>query len=189
MIRTCFTSIRISIHAPREGGDRSASLALSVSKEFQSTPPARGATYKYRYHIFTISFQSTPPARGATLVYFLQAPIQGISIHAPREGGDRMTTPLILKRLDFNPRPPRGGRPPCQGTQTETHHFNPRPPRGGRRTFEAYIPQSMTISIHAPREGGDFLRETHDLLELKFQSTPPARGATLPSHLPLSWLS
>ena len=55
----------ISIHAPREGGDRSANLALSVSKEFQSTPPARGAT------------------AGVLICQWHNS----ISIHAPREGG------------------------------------------------------------------------------------------------------
>ena len=80
--------VLISIHAPREGGDvvhqqfchqlvqfqstppargaTSASLALSVSKEFQSTPPARGATYVELADIQSQIFQSTPPARGAT---------------------------------------------------------------------------------------------------------------------------
>ena len=35
---------RISIHAPREGGDASLIAQVSVDYLFQSTPPARGAT-------------------------------------------------------------------------------------------------------------------------------------------------
>ena len=35
-----------------------------------------------------------------------------------------------------------------------------------------------TISIHAPREGGDFLGYQRGELVSAFQSTPPARGAT-----------
>ena len=34
-----------------------------------------------------------------------------ISIHAPREGGDRDGGKDPNRRKDFNPRPPRGGRP------------------------------------------------------------------------------
>ena len=34
-----------------------------------------------------------------------------ISIHAPREGGDVIYHNLLTKLVDFNPRPPRGGRP------------------------------------------------------------------------------
>ena len=35
------------------------------------------------------------------------------------------------------------------------------------------------ISIHAPREGGDVVTPAALYLLLIFQSTPPARGATL----------
>ena len=58
--------IDISIHAPREGGDRSDDLRGIVFGQFQSTPPARGATYDNRKMAMT----------------------NDISIHAPREGGD-----------------------------------------------------------------------------------------------------
>ena len=56
----------ISIHAPREGGDK---LSLRFWKRwatFQSTPPARGATMKFSLSKSNSLFQSTPPARGAT---------------------------------------------------------------------------------------------------------------------------
>ena len=36
----------------------------------------------------------------------------------------------------------------------------------------------IIISIHAPREGGDFGRQEFELWTPEFQSTPPARGAT-----------
>ena len=58
---------------------------------------------------------------------------QGISIHAPREGGDACG-------LEW-------------GAQLE--YFNPRPPRGGRRALVAALLRNKFISIHAPREGGD----------------------------------
>ena len=35
------------------------------------------------------------------------------------------------------------------------------------------------ISIHAPREGGDGTKNPQRTGQLRFQSTPPARGATL----------
>ena len=102
-----------------------------------------------------------------------------ISIHAPREGGDPVPGTINAPYGYFNPRPPRGGRPPD--------------------VIRAY--PSLYISIHAPREGGDFnnFRHLHrvsnfnprpprggrqlpltcDLLKSGFQSTPPARGATV----------
>ena len=56
-----------------------------------------------------------------------------ISIHALREEGDYTDVQKFLKRLNFYPRPPRGGRP---NTSTSTSG-------------------SITISIHALREEGD----------------------------------
>ena len=56
-----------------------------------------------------------------------------ISIHAPREGGDRSCPVLSAART----------------------HFNPRPPRGGRLVHFCLSGSPDKISIHAPREGGD----------------------------------
>ena len=75
---------------PRGGRQHTANHFVSLGAKFQSTPPARGATRTYSRLLASIIFQSTPPARGATTgkkgedgkdIY--------ISIHAPREGGDR----------------------------------------------------------------------------------------------------
>ena len=55
-------------------------------------------------------FQSTPPARGATQLDQQQALDQGVSIHAPRAGGDMLEWEKRNQGKSFNPRPPRGGR-------------------------------------------------------------------------------
>ena len=79
----------------------------------------------------------------------------------------------------FNPRPPRGGR---LARYRQSFHgntdFNPRPLRGGRHRGGGGGHVSAEISIHAPREGGDIRRDRHRPNRDKFQSTPPARGAT-----------
>ena len=41
---------------------------------------------------------------------------------------------------------------------------------------------SFGISIHAPREGGDIAVTSQPFIEVGFQSTPPARGATAKMH-------
>ena len=63
---------------------------LDFFQTFQSTPPARGATLTCPSGTSEREvFQSTPPARGATIFLHLVAVhITVISIHAPREGGD-----------------------------------------------------------------------------------------------------
>ena len=56
-----------------------------------------------------------------------------ISIHALREEGDlKLQYLILLLGLNFNPRPPRGGRPYGVHPNAEWSNFNPRPPRGGR---------------------------------------------------------
>ena len=107
---------------------------------------------------------------------------QIISIHAPREGGD--------------------GK--CRSYQPRRRRFQSTPPvRGATHSYSAWE-KGCNISIHAPREGGDVrivkeMRE-HDnfnprpreggdynkwppaIDRLGFQSTPPARGATIYRH-------
>ena len=179
------------------------------------------------FHVAGLEFQSTPPARGATAStfslarsstsYFNPRPPRGgrrhdlrgllhkgaISIHAPREGGDAL--PLSLHReVDhhFNPRPPRGGRQQNPRRQYRRDRISIHAPREGGDRCLSRVSASVDkrISIHAPREGGDpgdreyFPGRRHFnprpprggrrdswssfSITMSFQSTPPARGAT-----------
>ena len=101
-----------------------------------------------------------------------------ISIHAPREGGDVRPYSAMFKGLDFNPRPPRGGR---------LRHFyhiiiyvmiSIHAPREGGDPGRCAESAGLDISIHAPREGGDDACGQRQPARQRFQSTPPARGAT-----------
>ena len=101
-------------------------------------------------------FQSTPPARGATLLFRPLAVLMGISIHAPREGGDCMVLGYAIEIGRFQSTPPaRGATIMFNKLASLTRNFNPRPPRGGRRLYCGGHPVRPVISIHAPREGGD----------------------------------
>ena len=146
----------VSIHAPREGSDRTCIKPRSASKCFNPRSP-RGERHVHRVlmcvgHRFNprsprgerlnccrvmhglLSFQSTLPARGAT-----QAVIFG-------------TVPLI--------------------------GFNPRSLRGERREKVTEQVAVDVVSIHAPREGSDVTGQSQRPHAQKFQSTLPARGAT-----------
>ena len=106
------------------------------------------------------AFQSTLPARGATRKGIAQSMKFSVSIHAPREGSDQSVLQLRYLHLGFNPRSPRGERLRPQPRTTHRECFNPRSPRGERP---------------APRAGA--------LIFAKFQSTLPARGATVNSYI------
>ena len=57
--------------------------------------------------------------------------------------------------------------------------FQSTPPARGATEIAERITESIVISIHAPREGGDGLGNLFFGIITLFQSTPPARGATL----------
>ena len=102
---------------------------------------------------------------------------QLVSIHAPRVGGDRMAHLITRACLRFNPRPRVGGDPRCGYNSHGIMCFNPRPRVGGDpgsvleivdqilfqstppargATFESQDVQDvLSVSIHAPRVGGD----------------------------------
>ena len=76
-----------------------------------------------------------------------------ISIHALREEGDRPASRQSPCNLNFNPRPPRGGRPPITITLPTTRcYFNPRPPRGERPFKVAlYVYADLYFNPRPPR--------------------------------------
>ena len=192
---------KISIHAPRAGGDE------------------RGLYGQRRIMIF----QSTPPVRGATSKAMILCAGQWISIHAPRAGGDPtlwlntrigtrfQSTPPVRgattgnfipaqKRNDFNPRPPCGGRQICTDTVLKNRKISIHAPRAGGDLHCLQVRAAIEISIHAPRAGGDGRKKAETEREYnfnprppcggrpqrpargyyggRFQSTPPVRGAT-----------
>ena len=146
---------------------------------FQSTLPARGATVRRHIRAAKPEFQSTLPARGATnLSLDMIFSDCNISIHAPREGSDTLSTDIGLFGNYFNPRSPRGERlstiadtfstlsisihAPREGSDNSPpvrtgskSNFNPRSPRGERHGLFQAIKVIDGISIHAPREGSD----------------------------------
>ena len=153
------SSSTISIHAPRTGSDCSTSSVPSSPIRFQSTLPARGAT-------FVAVFRE----RGDL-----------ISIHAPRTGSDFGGNSESHVGQYFNPRSPHGERlqatcllfyyplisihAPRTGSDSfgffkhcANSHFNPRSPHGERP------------SCPPRKQNGNS----------RFQSTLPARGATFP---------
>ena len=172
--------------------------------EFQSTHPARGATGEGDFiACFHPLFQSTHPARGATAGDKLGGGDQRISIHAPREGCDHTHIHIIGVGQRISIHAPREGcddvskerffvKAPFQSTHPargatahitiywyETRNFNPRTPRGVRPLPPTPLSRGKSISIHAPREGCDAVFFVALSTIIPFQSTHPARGATM----------
>ena len=125
----------ISIHAPREGGDLAAPKCRVVQPEFQSTPPARGATrIRYRAGLCDHRISIHAPREGGD-AYVPRVIGQeiSISIHAPREGGDKGRVYVTLNKNISIHAPREGGDLHSNAFDGSVQDFNPRPPRGGRR--------------------------------------------------------
>ena len=87
---------------------------------------------------------------------------------------------MFAKRLNFNPRSPRGLRLFCFSCKASISDFNPRSPRGLRLMQELIQVQKLKISIHAAQEGCDHNFAHLITLPKAFQSTQPKRAATKP---------
>ena len=93
--------------------------------------------------------------RGATLAERVYSGFVDISIHAPRAGGDYPYVYNMRSEIDFNPRPPCGGRRTKALILFKHMEFQSTPPvRGATAAGDTTIADN-DISIHAPRAGGD----------------------------------
>ena len=137
------------------GERRERAAAPTEKQRFQSTLPARGATFAPVVLDATDRFQSTLPARGATSAVDFKAVRLHISIHAPRTGSDP-GSPAERRNDYISIHAPRTGSDARRTRNAyQQDNFNPRSPHGERR------------------QGNRLLGGTH-----RFQSTLPARGAT-----------
>ena len=147
----------ISIHALREEGD---------SEPLRDYLPA-------------LLFLSTPSARRATGILGVLNPHKYISIHALREEGDPAVWLDKARRLDFYPRPPRGGRLCCASLPGICLAFLSTPSARRATCQPGRCTSPAGISIHALREEGDYPAVCLGRQGGLFLSTPSARRATL----------
>ncbi len=119
---------------------------------FQSTRPARGATSVRFFCVRTLLFQSTRPARGATPVVVPPNGSNEVSIHAPRAGRDAITGAPAHLTLRFNPRAPRGARLDEFGDLSGVILFqSTRPARGATRLRCGMGLEAVGFNPRAPR--------------------------------------
>ena len=192
---------RISIHAPRTGSDGACRWRLDSPAHFNPRSPHGERPRFTTARCAPCSFQSTLPARGATYsrdnhhclgLISIHAPRTGsdrcravrkvgylISIHAPRTGSDELGRhQQSIQRVYFNPRSPHGERPATDGRCTTiAKHFNPRSPHGERRWLMCETGRFTDFNPRSPH--GERLAPTEMITQRGvFQSTLPARGAT-----------
>jgi len=146
---------QVSIHAPRAGRDHLHPVQPHAQASFNPRAP-RGARLRNNNIPLSVSlFQSTRPARGATYIRLQPEQGGGVSIHAPRAGRDH---PPILPRgflACFNPRAPRGARPSRTYSASAFVLFQSTRPARGATGAPRRAEFRRQVSIHAPRAGRD----------------------------------
>ena len=140
---------------PPHGGRRPVRCYLRTKQHFNPRPPHGGRHDDRDKSAFRDIFQSTPPAWGATHCLPLRQPKPAISIHAPRMGGPSRRWAMTVVMTYFNPRPPHGGRPRHRPMSRRLGRFQSTPPAWGATDLQGQLRRIQTISIHAPRMGGD----------------------------------
>ena len=149
-----------------------------LHNHFYPRPPRGGRRDRHSKFKSITRFLSTPSARRATSAEAAANRAWQISIHALREEGDNSFQCSQSSRLDFYPRPPRGGRlRHSSKLQQDKGYFYPRPPRGGRPSLAFSLLCNREISIHALREEGDGCSIDLGHIVDVFLPTPSARRA------------
>ena len=150
--------------------------------KFQSTPPARGATTAKEGTTQKQRFQSTPPARGATLG---PRRCKGLKLFQSTPPARGATTPVqrIFRQQTFQSTPPARGATGVKLERLQTRSISIHAPReGGDDTLAKSYVTYAVISIHAPREGGDVLPPVPFRKILYFNPRPP-RGGRLDNEI------
>ena len=192
----------ISIHALRGEGDHTLSDPQNMPVKFQSTPSVGRATFgsiKIN-RVCNISihalrgegdsspalppatpegFQSTPSVGRATcVVWAFRCSVVDFNPRPPWGGRRGSAFDLLFVRSYFNPRPPWGGRPLTANPYQTIQKFQSTPSVGRATRPSTTQKRRQSISIHALRGEGDFSVAGTVQCSVEFQSTPSVGRAT-----------
>ena len=178
--------VDISIHALREEGDQKGRFPEPDARNFYPRPPRGGRLWRSGCPPRSRQYFYPRPPRGGRLDALTPRLVGHISIHALREEGDRRGHTHTEGADNFYPRPPRGGRRRQVCSIAGSSYFYPRPPRGGRQLVLLSAVGSLSISIHALREEGDWPESRRPARCTYFYPRPPRGGRrpTTPENRP-----
>ena len=168
----------ISIHAPRTGSDLTPRNWNAHQKNFNPRSPhgERRLFVGFAAEDSFISIHAPRTGSDCGGSGFL-ARVELISIHAPRTGSDAVgREPRKTETISIHA--PRTGSDVFADAHGRiTAHFNPRSPHGERHGVLGYSPIAFEFQSTLPARGATLLVNGlwHDQI---FQSTLPARGAT-----------
>ena len=177
-MRCIKNKVVISIHAPIVGCDKISTTIEKRADRFQSTHPSWGATCTSSSVYFKDRYFNPRTHRGVRPAQHRQSlAAEGISIHAPIVGCDKIHECIITCRKNFNPRTHRGVRHRVQSCKTMFFLFqSTHPSWGATKSFQSQTQSRPFQSTHP--SWGATLHPRINALLLIFQSTHPSWGAT-----------
>ena len=89
------------------------------------------------------------------MIFWVLYSILSFQSTPPARGGDLLYGKIRHLNQDFNPRPPRGGRRLNSLAFCGLSSISIHAPREGGDRGHSAMQSEIVISIHAPREGGD----------------------------------
>ena len=176
-LEACF--IAISIHALREEDDRKSSPGKAGHRNFNPRPPRGGRLAQLVLVVASVFISIHALREEGDCRCSLVVVGELISIHALREEGDMACIHGGYGPLDFNPRPPRGGRRAGPDLRLARHHISIHALREESDRSTLRIRQAARISIHALREESDLIMMRSPPRYSDFNPRPP-RGGRLP---------
>ena len=177
----------------RRTGRRTACVQRSM---WDPAPKSSGRQHRRGHH-----FNPRPPRGGRPAARGVFQAERGVSIRAPRAGGDLRSIRRLRRWIIVSIRAPRAGgdlrsirrlrrwiivsirAPRAGGDMNDNSYFrqqdgfNPRPPRGGRRAWKDDDEGVVKFQSAPPARGATPATGTGGRSR-RFQSAPPARGAT-----------
>ena len=177
-------SFRISIHALRGEGDDRPPKNRKRLENFNPRPPWGGRPSYPPLFTQNLGFQSTPSVGRATCTAENCDACANISIHALRGEGDQNAAFAAIASHRFQSTPSVGRATEISPPPLDNNiDFNPRPPWGGRLYALKAYNSKCKISIHALRGEGDCDRLHRFERAFQFQSTPSVGRATFSEAL------
>ena len=168
----------VSIHAPYAGSDGNYVALRRRNTGFNPRPLCRERRHSRVNVSLSCQFQSTPPMQGATGIWAGCTILTLVSIHAPYAGSDAWyhSNPASIRL--FQSTPPMQGATFSRGFVTALMHcFNPRP-LCRERHFTVFIFSGLFKFQSTPPMQGATKNSRLFVSLYLFQSTPPMQGAT-----------
>ena len=144
-----------------------------MDSEFQSTLPARGATYKMCCMLPAGRISIHAPRTGSDVRRQPLRRVLRISIHAPRTGSDQSALKRWKGARNFNPRSPHGERQVAALSDSLFGLFQSTLPARGATQFSIYFKFRKEFQSTLPARGATTVKATRQSTKLNFNPRSP----------------